>query len=180
MKTLTKVATLALILGTSTLFASSNDYALTDNYRLLNDMNLAKKQQEIIVDMSKVLDSESVDINALKSSQERFGEVLSGLSNGSDIMKLNGATIPNLKTKLNEVQSLWRTELITLNGVASDVDKKEKAIDGLNSIMIKMSEAVSLYNKSYSRFKQKSKLSSIVTRHINGNKHQVFAFSTVQ
>ncbi len=31
--------------------------------------------------------------------------------------------------------------------------------------MIKMSELIELYNQSYSRFKQKSKISSIVYRH---------------
>ena len=180
MKTVTKMATMALVLGTSTLFASSDDYALTDSYKLLNDMNLAKKQQELVVNMSQALESDIIDMEALKQSQNRFGTVLAGLSSGDDSMKLKGTTMPNLRAKLSEVQTLWKKELVSLGSVESNDNSRDKAIDGLNNIMIKMSQAVSLYNKSYSRFKQKSKISSIVNRHISGRQNQMLAFSKVR
>jgi len=178
MKTITKIAALALVLGTTTLIASSDDYALTDNYKLLNDMNLAKKQQSLIVDMNSVLDADKIDTEALNKSTMRFSKVLSGLSIGNNSLKLRGTKVPAISAKLSEVQKLWKEELMLLNNLKSS--NKDKAISKLNTIMIKMSQAVSLYNNSYSRFKQKSKLSSIVNRHMNSDKEQLFAFNVVQ
>jgi len=180
MKRTTKVATLALILGTNVLFASSNDYALTNNYKLLNDMKLAQKQQEIILNMSNQLNKNIIDIKSLRSAQNRFNKVLMGLSNGDISLNLKGTNIPQIKAKLSEVQKLWEKENSMLNGDIKDSDKKEKAIANLNNIMLKMSEAIALYNKSYERFKQKSKLSSLVNHHMNSRKNQTFAFNTVQ
>ena len=180
MKTLTKVATIAIVLGTTTLFATSNDYAITDNYKLLNDMNLAKKQQELILNMSQALEANRVDTFTLKISKKKFSQVLLGLTNGDNSIDLKGTNIPIIKAKLNEVQKLWNRELTVLNSVESDNSSKEIAIDGLNNIMIKMSQAVALYNKSYSKFRQKSKLSSLVAHHMNSRENKTFAFNIVQ
>jgi len=179
MKKITKIATIALILGTSSLIASE-DYAITDNYKLLNDMRLAQKQQELIVDMNKELNKKNIELKALKNAQNRFDKVLIGLIEGDLSLHLKGTNIPSIKTKLNEVKKLWEKELNILKDKSLSKDKKDKAIANLNNIMVKMSEAISLYNKSYERFKQKSKISSIVNRHINSKKNQIFAFNTVQ
>jgi S-methylmethionine-dependent homocysteine/selenocysteine methylase len=175
MKTLTKVATLALILGTNTLLAY-DDYALTDNYKLLNDMKLAQKQQEVIVNINNQLNKNIIDIKSLKNAQERFNKVLIGLSNGDQSLNLKGTNIHEIKVKLSEVQKIWKIEKTMLNSITEE--NKEKAISKLNIIMLKMSEAIALYNKSYERFKQKSKISSIVNKHINSNR--IFAFNTIQ
>ena len=175
MKTLTKVATLALILGTNTLLAY-DDYALTDNYKLLNDMKLAQKQQEVIVNINNQLNKNIIDIKSLKNAQERFNKVLIGLSNGDQSLNLKGTNIDEIKVKLSEVQKIWKIEKTMLNSITEE--NKEKAISKLNIIMLKMSEAIALYNKSYERFKQKSKISSIVNRHLHSN--QIFAFNTIQ
>ena len=177
MKTLTKVVTLALVLGTSTLLAY-DDYALTDNYKLLNDMKLAQKQQEVIVNINKQLSSKNMDIKLLQKSKDKFEKVLLGLLNGDKSLTLKGTNIHEIQVKLSEVQKLWKTENSILNNITED--NKEKAISKLNIIMLKMSEAIVLYNKSYDRFKQKSKLSSIVNRHINSHQNQIFAFNTVK
>ena len=179
MKTLRKIATMTLVLGTTSLLAISNDYAITDNYKLLNDMNLAKKQQELILNMSQALESDKIDMTTLKISKEKFSEVLLGLANGNDSIDLKGTNIPTIKSKLGEVQTLWNRELAVLNSITSK-NNKESAIDGLNSIMIKMSQAVALYNKSYSKFRQKSKLSSLVAHHMNSKQNKTFAFNIVQ
>jgi len=180
MTRITKIATLTLIVGANTLFASSNDYALTNNYKLLNDMKLAQKQQEIIINMSNQLNKDIIDSNSLKNAENRFSKILIGLSNGDISLNLKGTNIPQIKEKLSEVQKLWQKEKTMLNGEIKDSDKKEKAIANLNNIMLKMSEAIALYNKSYERFKQKSKLSSLVNHHMNSRKNQTFAFNTVQ
>ena len=166
MKKITKLATLALILASSTLFASSSDYALTTKYKLLNDMKLAQKQQALIVKMNQSLDSKVIDIEALKSSKDKFSKVLLGLTAGNSTYKLKGTSIPMIKTKLSEVQTLWTKQLHLLSSIETGKVDKEKVMEGLNTLMIKMSEAVSLYNKSYKRYKQNSMLSSIVNRHL--------------
>jgi len=176
MKTLTKVATLALVLGTSTLVA--DDYALTENYKLLNDMKLAQKQQEVIVNMNKQLNGDTIDTKSLKNAQERFNKVIIGLLNGDKSLNLKGTNIDRIRIKLNEVQKLWEDENSILNSISKD--DREKAISKLNIVMLKMSEAIALYNKSYERFKQKSKISSIVYRHINNKQNQLLAFNAVK
>jgi hypothetical protein len=166
MKEITKLATVALVLGTSTLLASSADYALTTKYKLLNDMKLAQKQQALIVSMNQSLDLKVIDMKTLKKSKEQFSKVLLGLTTGNRDYKLKGTSIPKIKSKLSEVQTLWSREIKVLSHVESNKVDKQKAIAGLNMLMIKMSEAVSMYNKSYKRYKQNSMLSSIVNRHL--------------
>lgn len=179
MRTVTKIATIALVLGTTSLLATSNDYAVTDNYKLLNDMKMAKKQQELILNISLALESDKVNMKTIKISKEKFSKVISGLANGNNSLDLKGTNIPTIKAKLSEIQSLWNREIALLNNISSE-SKKEKALDGLDSIMIKMSQAVALYNKSYSKFRQKSKLSSLVAHHMNSKQNKIFAFNTVQ
>jgi len=170
MKKITKFATVALVLGTSTLFASSVDYALTTKYKLLNDMKLAQRQQALIVSMNQSLDSNIIDVKTLNRSKEQFSRVLLGLTKGNSAYKLKGTRIPMIKSKLSEVQTLWSGELKILSSINSNKANKQKAIAGLNTLMIKMSEAVAMYNKSYKRYKQSSMLSSIVNRHLGDNK----------
>jgi len=180
MKRLTQVAIIASLLGTTSIMAVSNDYAITDNYKLLNDMNFAKKQQELILNMSLALERNEIDTITLQISKKKFSQVLLGLVNGDDSIDLKGTNIPTIKAKLNIVQKLWSTELSILNRVKSDNDSKEKAIKGLNNIMIEMSQTVALYNKSYSKFRQRSKLSSIVAHHMGSQQHKTVAFNVVQ
>ncbi|MCK4441208.1 MAG: hypothetical protein KAU90_04330 [Sulfurovaceae bacterium] len=87
------------------------------------------------------------------------------MSNGDKSLNLKGTNIHNIKAKLHEVQKLWKIENIMLNSITEE--NKEKAIVKLNIIMIKINELIALYNKSYDRFEQKSKISSIVNRHVN-------------
>jgi len=179
MKKITKIATLTLLLGTSSIFAS-NDYAIIDNYKLLNDMKLAQKQQEIIININNQLNKNKIDIKSLKNAQNRFNKILLGLSNGDTSLNLKGTDIPQIKAKLSEVQKLWIKEKSMLNNKIINNDEKEKAIANLNNIMLKMSEAIALYNKSYERFKQKSKLALLVSHHMSSKKNQTFAFNIVQ
>ena len=177
MKKIAKVATLALVLGTSTLLAY-DDYALIDNYKLLNDMKLAQKQQEIIVNINKQISSNDIDIKSLQKSKKRFEKVLLGLLNGDKSLNIKGTNITKIRTKLNEVQKLWEDENSMLNSISEN--NREKVLAKLNIVMLKMSEAIALYNKSYERFKQKSKISSIVYRHTNSKENQLLALNIIK
>ena len=179
MKKITKLTIWALVLGTSSLESASSDYALTTKYKLLNDMKLAQKQQSLIVSMNQSLDSKVIDIKSLRHSKEQFSQVLLGLTSGNRNYKLKGTSIPMIKTKLSEVQTLWKKELKVLNSIESANVDKEKAIAGLNTLMIKMSEAVAMYNKSYKRYKQSSVLSSIVNRHLGENRKSALALNNL-
>jgi len=173
MKKLTKIATIAMVLGTSSLFASSlNSYALTNNYKLLNDMNLAKKQQYLILDINKALETNHVDMKSYK----QFTKVLLGLIKGDKSLNLKGTNIPEIKDKLTDIQELWKDELVILKSANSDKDIK-RAIAILDNVMLKMNQVVALYNKSYNKFKQKSKLSLIVKQYTNSTKNQMVAFN---
>ena len=177
MKKITKIATLASILGTSTLLAY-DDYALIDNYKLLNDMKLAQKQQEVIVNINKQISSNNIDRKSLQKSKNKFEKVLLGLLNGDKSLNLKGTNINKIRIKLIEVQKLWKDENNILNNMSED--NREKAISKLNMIMLKMSEAITLYDKSYERFKEKSKISSIVYRHTHNKLNQLLAFNTIK
>ncbi len=179
MKKITKLTILALVLGATSIEATSADYALTTKYKLLNDMKLAQKQQALIVSMNQSLDSKVIDIKSLKKSKEKFTKVLLGLTSGNRNYKLKGTRIPMIKTKLSEVQTLWKNELKVLNNIESSNVDKEQAIAGLNTLMIKMSEAVAMYNKSYKRYKQSSMLSSIVNRHLGSNNKPALALNSL-
>ncbi len=179
MKKITKMAILVLGLGGLSLHGASADYALTTKYKLLNDMKLAQKQQALIVSMNQSLDSKVIDIKSLKSSKKKFTQVILGLTSGNRNYHLKGTRIPMIKTKLAEVQTLWKNELKVLSGVEAGKADKERAIAGLNELMIKMSEAVSMYNKSYKRYKQNSMLSSIVNRHLGENTKPALALNSL-
>ncbi len=68
MKKLTQTLTIALLVGTASGEASSyiEDYAITKEYKLLNDMRVARKQQELILKMGRELDARDVDVELLK------------------------------------------------------------------------------------------------------------------
>jgi hypothetical protein len=176
MRKITKITALTVILGSS-IFAQADDYALVDNYKLLNDMKLAQKQQELIVNIGQKLDEKNIDIDYIKMYQNRFSRVLSGLLNGDKSLKINGTDLPKLQAKINELKKLWKKESKLISKALKNRDKKYEAIVGLNHIMLKSTELIELYNKSYSRFKQKSKLSSIVYQHEVVNQRSRIAFN---
>ena len=169
-----KMTTVALILGTSSLLASNiNSYEINNNYKLLNDMNFAKKQQNLLLNINSALKTNHVDIVAYK----KFTKVLLGLVNGDESLNLQGTNIPEIKLKLTEIQKLWKTELSTLKNANSDKNIK-KAIDLLNNISTKVEQVIALYDKSFDRFKQRKKFSFIINQHIlNSNQKQMFAFN---
>jgi|GEM_PF-3536526 len=170
---MTKIAkrlAITILLGTASINASRiEDYALTKEYKLLNDMKLAQKQQELILKMGKEMEAKIVDIKSLNILKDRFERVLNGLIHGDRELNLKGTNLSRFKTKLVELKELWKKESKLIQKSIKNRELKDKVVANLNSVMLKMSELIDLYNKSYSRFKQKSKISSIVYRHISNS-----------
>jgi len=174
-KTSIKLA-ITILVGSNLLNASYvEDYALTKEYKLLNDMKLAQKQQEVILKMGKILETKSVDVESLKRLEVRFEKVLNGLIYGDERLNLRGTKLPSFRAKFLELKGLWTKESKLIQKSLKNGELKDKALANLNNIMLKMSELIDLYNKSYSRFKQKSKISSIVYRHtLSKGRHIAF------
>ena len=177
MKKILKITTIALTLSTTSILAYSEDYALTEDYRLLNDMKLAQKQQEIIVNINKILEQDKIDTELLNAYKNRFNRILLGLLDGNKSLNLKGTKLPIFKTKIKELQKLWEKESELISKTFTNRDEKEIAISKLNNIMLKTSELLELYNNSYSRFKQKSKISSIIYRQLNRKRTKIIALN---
>ncbi len=77
---------------------------------------------------------------------------------------MRGTKLPAFRSKLVELKRVWGEESKLMRDSISNIDLRDEAKAKLNGLMIKMSELIELYNQSYSRFKQKSKISSIVHR----------------
>jgi len=68
-----------LVIGTAVANASYvEDYALTKEYKLLNDMKMAQKQQELILKMSRELETKKLNKKTLSAIDIQFDKVLNG------------------------------------------------------------------------------------------------------
>jgi len=177
MKFLKKLVATVLLIST-TVAVASEDYALTEEYKLLTDMKMAKDQQASIVDMGKCLESKNLDLQKVKLSMQQFDKVLHGLIEGDNTLKLNGTKIPHIRQQLDELLVAWNKSKSLLNGDLNKASRKQKAINSLNTVLLKMTQTVAFYNQSYSRYKQRSRLSSMVNRHMRTS-NQTFAFNTI-
>ncbi len=177
MKIFKKLVATVLLIST-TVAVASEDYALTEEYKLLNDMKMVKEQQADIVSMSKLIEAKEIDIQKIEFSVTKFDSVIHGLIGGDKKMKLNGTKIPQIRRQLTDLLVAWNESKLLLKSNLNDGHQKQKVINNLNTILIKVSQTVALYNQSYSRYKQRSRLSSIVNRHMN-NSHRTFALNTV-
>jgi|AAUQ01.1.fsa_nt_gi hypothetical protein len=181
MKTVVKNLAISLLVGTAVANASYvEDYALTKEYKLLNDMKMAQKQQELILKMSRELETKKLNKKTLSAIEIKFEKVLNGLLNGDKNLNLKGTKLSHFRTKLVELKELWSEERELIKNSKTDKDTKDRAVANLNRVMLKMSELIDLYNKSYSRFKQKSKISSIVYRHMLESQKKHIAFNSVK
>ncbi len=68
-----------MVIGTAVANASYvEDYALTKEYKLLNDMKMAQKQQELILKMSRELETKKLNKKTLSAIDIQFDKVLNG------------------------------------------------------------------------------------------------------
>jgi hypothetical protein len=169
-KTTYIIATLVLLLLSTSIFATADDYALTQKYKLLNDVKLANKQKEYISNIHLILELNIKEQENFNISKDKFSKILNGLIYGDRTLNLRGTDIKNILAELHIVQKLWEKAQNHLEYALVNSTSKHKAINGLKTINLHMEKAIALYNISYKRYKQHSKLSSIVDRHMNQNR----------
>ena len=142
---------------------------------LANDINLAGKQRMLTQKMAKDLLFISQGLNKdfylkdFKASRKLFTMTLDGLFNGDKKLKLKGIKLPKIKTQLKVVEKLWKDEQIQLDNALKNKGV-DKAVTGLDTILLEMNKGVELYTQSVNRQKQKFKLSSIVGDFMNKTK----------
>ena len=167
MKLITKIVTIMLLLSTTVLTAS-------EDFKLLNDMKFAQKQQLLLLKMTQELEVTPLNRESFQALQTEFKNILTGLSNGDKKMNLKGSTLTEISIKLSEVQTLWKNKEAQLNG-----SKTKQAIAGLKKVMLKMDEAVTLYTKSYKRYQQRSRFSLLISRHMTNQTQPMLAFNVI-
>ena len=150
---------------------SKNNSKLT----LANDINLAGKQRMLTQKMGKDLLFIHNKIKTatyqkdFKDSRVLFSETLDGLFDGSEKLNLKGTKLPKIRKQLTVVKSMWQAEQPILDKALKDQDI-QKAIEGLDKILIEMNQASTLYTKSINRQKQRLKLSSLIHNFMNKSK----------
>ncbi len=143
--------------------------------KLANDINLAGKQRMLTQKMGKNLLFISNKIKTkhykedFETSKKLFSQTLDGLINGSDTLKLKGTKLPKITKQLNVVKKLWSEQQSVLEAALKNKNT-QKAIEGLDKILIEMNQASTLYTKSINRQKQRLKLSSLISSFMNKNK----------
>ena len=142
MTTFAKYLTLTAIF-TSSIFASSG------NYLLLNDMKLIKEESKIVKKMSTEVTDKDV---------KEFSKILDGLINGDDSLNLRGTKISAIRVKLIDIREFWNSKKGSLDS------------SSLIKIDIEINKVIKLYAKSYNKYLQKQKLATIITQHMNQSK----------
>ena len=162
MRKITTLIALTLLF-TSSLTAS--DYALVARYHLLNDMKTINKQKQIVKEISTTLQTRSRDREKLQTLTKKFNRILVGLKDGDREMHLRGTKISSLRNKLKTIETLWKKERAHLEGSLQN-QQTEEALNTLEIISLKIEQLSQLYSISYTKYKQRSILSSIVKQHM--------------
>ncbi|NOZ91092.1 MAG: hypothetical protein GXO60_07410 [Epsilonproteobacteria bacterium] len=142
--------------------------------KLANDINLAGKQRMLTQKMGKDLLFVSNKfktkqyLSDFKKSRELFDRTLNGLFNGDKELNLVGTNLPKITNQLNVVKKLWSEEQPILDKAIKGKDI-QKAINGLDNILVEMNRAVTEYTKSVNRQKQRLKFASIINSFMNKN-----------
>ena len=139
---------------------------------LANDINLAGKQRMLTQKMGKSLLFASNGLKRkeyiadFKNSQKVFTEILNGLFYGSKILNLTGTKLPKITAQLKKINTLWKEHQPILKK-AIDGKEIEKAIVGLDNILLEMNKGVFIYTQSINRQKQRLKFASLIGSFIN-------------
>jgi len=143
-------------------------------FKLANDINLAGKQRMLTQKMGKDLLFVSNKFKPKKylsdfsKSRRLFSKTLDGLFNGDKKLKLVGTKLPKITAQLNVVKKLWKEHQSILNKATKGKDI-QKAINGLDTILVEMNKGVIEYTKSVNRQKQRLKFASIIGNFMNKN-----------
>ena len=139
------------------------------NLRFANDIKIAGKQRmllqmvskDILMYLNNLNKSESLkDLKKIKEINRNFN----ALFNGDKELKCVGVKLPKIVNKLKEAQQNWQEAKPLIAKALKKRDKKvvKDIIDRLDTVRVKMREAVILYTKSLNREKQFMALNGII------------------
>ena len=166
MKTIQSMVAFALLLiSTTTAFA--HDYALMDNYPLLNDMNMAKKEQALVNDMHLAITSqENNSKTTLSHLKSQFTKIILGLSDGDTKLNLKGTKVAVIKNKIASIQLEWAEDNHLLDSAVNNKMYQDEALKALTKLSNSLKSLNQLYRHSYTRYKQNSVMKSLVSSYM--------------
>jgi len=158
------------LLVTATISANANDYALLNNYPLLNDMKMAKKEQLLLNNMHALIaDRKHNNKGKLLEQKKIFSAIITGLEKGDKVLGLHGTELRSLKTKISTIQLLWSHENTVLDSAIHNKMYMDDAYATLKKLSTDIKELNNLYRQSYTRYKKNSIMQSLVSSYMQKN-----------
>ncbi|MBU1668619.1 hypothetical protein KKC13_09355 [bacterium] len=179
------IKSLLLLVGliSTSITTYADDYALINSYPLFTDMKTVSKQQTTLEHMSNIVMQENKDQETFQKLEAQFEQTIEGLAHGDKARELKGTNISELRRKLSRIQIFWKKEKTTVHNALTNNRDSEQALASLHKLSIKIEQLNTLYKKSYTRYKQRSILGSIVKRHMNtkeASTQQILVLNTIQ
>ena len=183
MNTIKTIMAFALLL-TATISLQANDYALLNNYPLLNDMKMAKKQERLLNQMSRTIsEHKNSNKSELSKLKNQFETVIDGLLNGDKNLHLHGTKLVILKNKIKTIKLLWSQEKTILDSAFNNKIYEDEAYATIKKLNNNIASLNNLYNQSYTRYKQNTVMKSLVRSYMrsteNNNKPR-YALNTIR
>jgi len=158
------------LLVTATISANANDYTITNNYPLLNDMKMAKKEQLLLNNMHALIaDRKHNNKKKLLAQKKIFSAIIAGLEKGDKVLGLHGTELSSLKTKITTIQLIWSQENTVLDSAIHNKMYRGDAYATLNKLSSYLKELNNLYRQSYARYKKNSMMKSVVSSYMQKN-----------
>jgi len=158
------------LLGTATISANENDYTRLNNYPLLNDMEMAKKEQLLLNNMHTLItDRKQNNKEKLLVQKKIFSSIIMGLEKGDKTLDLHGTELRSLKTKIATIQLLWSQENTILDSAIHNKMYMDDAYETINKLSSYLKELNNLYIQSYTRYKKSSIMKSLVSSYMQKN-----------
>jgi len=158
------------LLVTATLSANANDYTFLDNYPLLNDMKMAKKEQLLLNNMRGLInDRKHNNKEKLLAQKEIFSAIITGLSKGDKTLGLHGTELLFLKNKITTIQLFWSQEKNILDSAVHNKMYINDAYATLDKLSSDLTELNTLYAQSYARYKKHAIMKTLVSSYMQKN-----------
>jgi len=149
------------LLVTATISANAN------NYPLLNDMKMAKKEQLLLNNMHALIaDRKHNNKEKLLEQKKIFSAIIAGLEKGDKVLDLHGTKLRSLKTKIATIQLLWSHENTVLDSAIHSKMYIDDAYATLEKLSSQLKELNNLYRQSYARYKKNSSMKSLVSSYM--------------
>lgn len=131
-------------------------------------VNLCGKErmltQKIAKDLMFIANNIDVKENSqdLEKTQKLFEKILIGLQKGDKSLGLEGTKLPKIQKQLKIGEKLFKEVQPTFKKSIKDKKTAQKTIAKLDTLLVEMNKAVTLFEKSIKKEKQALQLSSIV------------------